>query len=223
MVTEVDRACEALIVGGLRAARPQDAIVGEEGTADEGTTGVRWLVDPVDGTTNYLYGIPGFSASIAAEIDGDRAVGVVHDVLHGEVFAAVVGRGATRNGVPIRCSDKADLPTALVATGFAYDPSRRERQAAVLGQVLPKIRDIRRMGAASVDLCSVACGRVDAYYEKGLGPWDLAAGALIASEAGARVGDLDGGAAKGDMVLAAAPALFEPLRALLRAAGARSA
>ena len=223
MVTEIDRASEALIVGGLRAARPHDAIVGEEGTADDGTSGVRWLVDPVDGTTNYLYGHPGFAVSIAAEVDGGRAVGVVHDPLHGDVFAAAAGRGATRNGRPIHCSDKADLPTALVATGFAYDPARRAAQAAVLERVLPRIRDVRRMGAASVDLCSVACGRVDAYYERGLGPWDVAAGALIAAEAGAQVADMDGGPDLGDAVVAAPPALFDDLAALLRASGAREA
>lgn len=223
MVTEVDRASEALVVAGLRAARPDDAIVGEEGAADDGTTGVRWLVDPIDGTTNYLYGFPGFAVSIGAEIDGEGAVGVVHDPLHGEVFAASRGKGATRNGRPIRVSDKDELATALVATGFAYDPRRRERQAAVLSEVLPSVRDVRRMGAASVDLCSVACGRVDAYYERGLGPWDLAAGAVIAREAGAVLGDLDGGPPSGGFVLAAAPALFGPLRDLLAAAGARTA
>src|SRR5437899_718674 len=144
-----------------------------------------------------------------AEVDGERTIGVVHDPLPGEVFAAATGRGATRNGEPIRCSDKADLQTALVATGFSYEPGRRAAQAAVLQQVLPRIRDVRRMGAASVDLCSVACGRVDAYYERGLGPWDLAAGALVAAEAGARVGNLDGGRSIADPVLAAPPALFD--------------
>jgi len=223
VVTEIDRACETLIVSGLRDARPGDAILGEEGTADDGTTGVRWLVDPIDGTTNFLYGFPGFAASIGAEVDGQRAVGVVHDPLHGEVFAAVVGRGATRNGAPIHCSVKDDLATALVATGFAYDASRRAAQAAVLGRVIPHVRDIRRMGAASVDLCSVACGRLDGYYERGLAPWDLAAGALVATEAGARVGDLDGGPASGDFVLASAPGLFAPLGQLLVVAGAGSA
>ncbi|MGI8661632.1 MAG: inositol monophosphatase family protein [Acidimicrobiales bacterium] len=223
MVTEIDRASEALIVEELRAARPDDAIIGEEGTAETGTTGVRWLVDPVDGTTNYLYGHPGFSVSIAAEVHGVRAVGVVHDPLHDEVFAAVSGRGATRNGGAIHCSDKAELSTALVATGFSYDPARRRAQARVLERIVARVRDIRRMGAASVDLCSVACGRVDAYYERGLGPWDLAAGALIAAEAGARVGDLDGATELADTVLAAPPELFDPLASLLREAGAREA
>jgi myo-inositol-1(or 4)-monophosphatase len=215
MVTEIDRASEALIVAGIRAARPDDGIVGEEGSDQPGTSGVRWLVDPVDGTTNYLYGFPGFAVSIAAELDGDTVVGVVHDPLHRDVFTACKGRGARRNGAPISASAKSDLPTALIATGFGYDPARRQRQARVLEQVLPKIRDVRRLGAASVDLCSVACGRVDGYYEAGLGPWDLAAGALVAAEAGARVGDLDGGRPSGAFVLASAPAIFDPLRDLL--------
>src|SRR3954447_2167053 len=183
MVTEVDRASEQLIVAGLRAARPDDAMLGEEGASSAGTTGVRWVVDPLDGTTNYLYALPGFAVSIAAEIDGVRSVGVVHDPLHGDVFTAVLGRGAHRNGRTLHVRDDAELQTALVATGFAYDPERRRRQAGVLAEVLPSVRDIRRGGAAAVDLCSVACGRVDAFYEKGLGPWDLAAGPLPADPA----------------------------------------
>jgi myo-inositol-1(or 4)-monophosphatase len=223
MVTEMDRAAEAMIVAGLLAARPFYGIVGLEGAALDGTSGVRWIVDPIDGTTNYLYGFPGFSVSIAAEYAGDVVVGVVHDPTHREVFQAVTGRGATRNGEAIRESAKSDLSTALVGTGFSYEPARRERQANVLVRVLPQVRDIRRMGSAAVDLCSVACGRLDAFYERGLGLWDLAAGALIAQEAGARVGDLAGGPPSGEFVLAAASGLFEPLRALLDTAGAGSA
>jgi fructose-1,6-bisphosphatase/inositol monophosphatase family enzyme len=223
MVTEMDRASEALIAAGIRAARPDDGIVGEEGADHEGTSGVRWLVDPIDGTTNYLYGFPGFAVSIGAEYRGEIVVGVVQDPLHRDVFRAVKGRGATRNGEPISASTKDDLQTALVGTGFSYEPERRRRQAAVLTQVLPHVRDIRRMGAAAVDLCSVACGRLDAFYERGLGPWDLAAGALIAREAGATVGDLSGGPASGEFTLAASKGLFEPLRALLDTAGAGTA
>lgn len=223
MVTEMDRAAEAMIVAGLREARPDDGIVGEEGADHAGTSGVRWVVDPIDGTTNYLYEFPGFSVSIAAEYHGEVVVGVVHDPVHRDVFQAAKGRGAIRNGEAIRASTKADLQTALVGTGFSYQRERRLRQANVLVQVLPQIRDIRRMGSAAVDLCSVACGRLDAFYERGLGPWDLAAGALIAREAGATVGDLAGGPASGDFVLAASKGLFEPLRALLDTAGAGSA
>jgi fructose-1,6-bisphosphatase/inositol monophosphatase family enzyme len=223
MVTEMDRASEALIVAGIRVARPDDGIVGEEGADLEGTSGIRWLVDPIDGTTNYLYGFPGFAVSIGAEHNGHVVAGVVHDPMHGDVFRATKGRGATRNAEAISVSGKDDLTTALVGTGFSYERERRLRQARVLAQVLPRVRDIRRMGAAAVDLCSVACGRLDAFYERGLGPWDLAAGALIAREAGAAVGDLAGGPPSGDFVLAASPGLFEPLRALLDTAGAGTA
>jgi myo-inositol-1(or 4)-monophosphatase len=223
MVTEMDRASEALIVARIVEARPHDGIVGEEGADRAGTSGVRWLVDPIDGTTNYLYGFPGFCVSVAAEVDGVVGVGVVHDPLHRDVFTATRGRGARRNGETISVSDGRDTATALVGTGFSYDPDRRRRQARVLVEVLPRVRDVRRMGAAAVDLCSVACGRLDAYYERGLAPWDLAAGALVAREAGGRVGDLAGGEPSGDFVLASAPELFEPLRTILDTAGAGNA
>jgi fructose-1,6-bisphosphatase/inositol monophosphatase family enzyme len=223
MVTEMDRASEALIVAGIRADRPDDGIVGEEGADLEGTSGVRWLVDPIDGTTNYIFAFPGFAVSIAAELDGEMVAGVVHDPLHHDVFQAARGRGATRNGSPIHASAQTELTAALVGTGFSYDPERRRKQARVLLEVVPRVRDIRRMGAASVDLCSVACGRLDAYYERGLGPWDLAAGGLIAEEAGAVVGNLTGGPASGEFTLAAGSELFDPLRALLDTAGAGTA
>ena len=223
MVTEMDRAAEARIVEGLLGARPDDGMVGEEGTDRVGTSGVRWIVDPLDGTTNYLYGLPGFGVSIAAEVAGEVVAGVVADVVRGELFAATLGGGATRDGAPIRPSACAELPVALVATGFSYDAERRRRQAAVLVEVLPQIRDIRRFGAAAVDLCSVACGRVDAYYEKGLAPWDLAAGALIAAEAGAVVTSFGGGPPADGTVVAAAPAIAEALRTLIVAAGAEGA
>ena len=220
MVTDMDRAAERIIVEGLLDARPDDGILGEEGTDRPGTSGVRWIVDPLDGTTNYLYGHAGFAVSIAAEHEGRVVAGAVVDPLHGDAFRATLGGGATRNGDPVRCSSVDDPAVALVATGFSYEPERRARQAAVLTEVLPRIRDIRRVGAAAVDLCSVACGRVDAFWEKGLAPWDHAAGALIAAEAGARVGDLDGGPASTAFTLAAPPALFPALAELLRSAGA---
>lgn len=222
VVTETDRASERLIVDGIRAARPDDGILGEEGTLDPGTSGVRWIVDPLDGTTNFLYGVPAFGPSIAVEVDGELVAGVVSDTLRGEVFEAERGGGARLGGEPISCSAGADLATALVATGFGYDPARRAAQAAVLQEVLPRVRDVRRFGAAALDLCWVACGRVDAYYERGLAPWDLSAGVLIAAEAGATVGDLAGGPPSGELTIAATPALFEPLRALLASAGASS-
>lgn len=219
MVSAVDRASEALVVEGILGARPDDGILGEEGTDRSGTSGVRWVIDPLDGTTNYLYGLPGFAVSIAAELDGRTVVGVVLDPVHDELFAATVGLGATCDGVPIRCSEEAELGLALVGTGFGYRPAVRAEQAEVLRHVLPRVRDVRRFGAAAVDLCAVACGRLDAYYERGLAPWDLAAGALVASEAGALVSGPDGGPAATGLTLAAGPALAGQLRALLAEAG----
>ena len=215
VVTEMDRAAEALILDRLRAARPDDGFLGEEGGAGEGTTGVRWVVDPIDGTVNYLYGLPAFAVSIAAELGGEVVVGVVHDPSLGRTFQAVRGQGATRDGVEIHCSDETRLDRALVATGFGYAAARRAAQARLLTSVLPRVRDIRRFGAASLDLCMVGSGLVDAFYERGLSPWDLAAGGLIATEAGARLGGLYGAPAGGDLVIAAPPALFDALHELL--------
>ena len=158
-----------------------------------------------------------------AEVDGEVVVGVVADASNGEVFTAARGSGAECDGVPLDVVDHAELATALVGTGFSYLADRRTRQAQVLTAVLPVVRDVRRAGSAALDLCWLAAGRLDAFYEKGLGPWDFAAGALIASEAGARAGDLDGGAPSTEFVLAAAPSVFEPLRAALVAAGAGDA
>jgi myo-inositol-1(or 4)-monophosphatase len=223
MVSTMDRASERHIVEGIRAARPDDAIVGEEGTADAGTSGVRWIIDPLDGTTNYLYAIPAYAVSIAVEVDGVVVAGVVADPSHGETYAATLGGGATCNGVPIRCSDVPSLASALVGTGFSYSPDRRQRQGAVVADLLPRARDVRRFGAAALDLCWVASGRLDAFYEKGLQAWDLDAGVLVAAEAGATTGDLDGGPASTAFTLASAPAIFDDLRSVLRAAGAAEA
>jgi myo-inositol-1(or 4)-monophosphatase len=220
MVTEMDRASEALVVEGLLRARPDDGVLGEEGTARPGTSGVRWVVDPLDGTTNYLYGLPAWAVSVAAEVDGRVVAAVVADPSHGELYGATLGGGATCNGRRLDLGAGPPLATALVGTGFSYEADRRARQAAVLTQVLPRVRDVRRAGAAALDLCWVASGRLDAFYEKGLQPWDLAAGALVATEAGALAGDLDGGLPSGTFALAAVPAVFGPLRDVLRSAGA---
>jgi myo-inositol-1(or 4)-monophosphatase len=181
---------------------------------------VEWIVDPIDGTTNYLYGHPGFAVSIAVAVDGVVTAAVVVDPLHGDVFRATKGGGALRNGRPISPTAQTTLGQTLVATGFSYRSDRRRKQAEVLSTVMPVVRDIRRMGAAAVDLCSVACGRVDAFYERGLALWDYSAGALIATEAGATVGDLDDGPPSSEFVLAASPGVFDELRGLLAAAGA---
>ena len=219
VVTAFDRSSERLITEGLRAARPGDAILAEEGTDDTGTTGVRWLVDPLDGTVNFLYGLSVFAVSIAAEVDGTVEVGVVDVPAHGETFTAVRGRGAWLDGRPLRCTAATRLSDALVGTGFSYRPERRLLQARLLTSVIPAVRDIRRAGAAAVDLCWVGAGRLDAFYEHGLQPWDLAAGALVAAEAGAVVGDLDGGPPSSRLTVAAAPGIAADLWHLLRTAG----
>jgi myo-inositol-1(or 4)-monophosphatase len=218
-VTEFDRASEALIVGGILAARPDDGLIGEEGAATVGTSGVEWLIDPIDGTTNFLYGLPGYAVSIAArhEVDGElrTEIGVVYVPATDELFTAAHGAGAFLDGRPIRCGTTDDLAVALVASGFSYLPERRAVQAQRMAAMLPQVRDLRRFGAAAVDLCHVAAGRVDVYFEEFLGPWDLAAGELVAREAGCRTGSLDGGPVRPSSVLVANPALFEPARALI--------
>jgi myo-inositol-1(or 4)-monophosphatase len=220
VVTEMDHAAEALITEALSRLRPDDGILGEEGTDRTGTTGLRWVVDPLDGTVNYLYDLGGWAVSIGAELDGEPLVGVVQVPSAGETFAAVRGQGATCNGRPLRVNPAPALDRALVATGFGYDPRRRAHQAEILRYVLPAVRDIRRNGACAVDLCALAAGRVDAYFERGVRPWDYAAGGLIAAEAGARVAGLAGAGPSSTFLLAAPPELFDPLEALLLAAGA---
>ncbi|MGK2957028.1 MAG: inositol monophosphatase family protein [Acidimicrobiales bacterium] len=211
MVSEVDRASEKLIVGGIQVARPQDAILGEEGTNQEGTTGVRWIIDPLDGTTNYLYGLPSFAVSIGVEINGVAEVGVVLDPFHDETFVARRGSGATRNDQSISCNNTSELSNALVGTGFGYDPARRKQQGAMVAQLLANVRDIRRVGASAIDLCWVACGRLDAYFERGSQPWDHAAGLLIAAEAGATTLWDEIGSPSGDLIVASAPTIFKSL------------
>lgn len=215
VVTAADRAAEALIVAGLLAARPDDGILGEEGASHVGPSPVVWHVDPIDGTTNYVYDIPAFSVSIAAEYDGELVAGAVYHPSRDMLYRAVAGQGAWRNDIALTTTSKDDLSTSLVATGFSYLADRRRRQAEVLIDLLPAVRDIRRFGSAALDLCAVAVGEVDAYYERGLNRWDLAAGTLIASEAGAIVENLRGGPPGDDFVLAAGPNLFGPLQTLL--------
>ena len=215
VVTEADRACERLLVDGIRAARPADAILGEEGAASAGSSAVRWVVDPIDGTVNYLYGIRQWAVSIGVEVGGRTEIGVVYDAAQDELWTASRGGGAFLNGRALRCTDAHELSQSLVGTGFSYDARRRAVQAQLLMTLLPTVRDIRRLGAGSLDLCSVAAGRLDAYYEQGLEPWDMSAGLLLATEAGARVGGLRGAGPGSAMVVAAAPRLFEPLVELL--------
>ena len=221
LVTELDTWAEAHITEGILAQRPHDAIVGEEGADVAGTSGVSWCVDPIDGTVNFVHGIPGFCVSIAAQIDGCSVAAVVASPLHGEVFTATLGGGAFLDGSPIGCATPASLDRAVVSTGFGYDPARRTRQAQVVTTVISQIADIRRFGAAAVDLCWVACGRVDAYWEVGLNPWDHAAGALIAREAGAIVTGLAPGSEPSEaLTLAAPPAIWADLARVLTEASA---
>lgn len=219
VVTAMDRASEALVVARLEELRPGDGLLAEEGSARASDTGVEWVVDPLDGTVNYLYGLPFWGVSIAARRSTEPAdqslVGVVHAPVLGLTWVGVRGQGSSRDGAPLRGSAATSLDQALVATGFGYDAGRRARQADVVGRVLPRVRDIRRLGSAAVDLCLTAEGVLDAYFEQGLKPWDSAAGTLIAREAGLTVAGLDGNPPGEQLTIAAPPALFGPLSALL--------
>ncbi|MFI6759640.1 inositol monophosphatase family protein [Micromonospora sp. NPDC050417] len=227
VVTAADRAVERQVIAALREVRPDDAVLGEEyGDAAGGDTpgpgSVRWILDPIDGTVNYLYGLPQYAVSLAAEVDGEVVAGVVRNAATGDEWTATRGGGAWRDGRRLTGSTETDLGQALVATGFGYDSARRSHQAGVLAGLIAHVRDIRRFGAAALDLCMAAEGRVDAYYEKGLNAWDHAAGGLVATEAGLLVGGLDGAPPGLDLVIAAPPALFGPLHerlAKLDAAG----
>jgi myo-inositol-1(or 4)-monophosphatase len=245
VVTEMDGRAEELIRARILVARPDDAILGEEGgqVGEAADAPARWVVDPLDGTVNYLYGLHDWAVSIAAEVAGgagggevgrEIVAGAVYVPMRGELFTAIRGEGAwlestrgsgtavtagesvipdsTFERIPLRCRPGVPLDQALVATGFGYRAQRRTVQGEVVAALLPRIRDIRRNGVASVDLCAVAAGRVDGYYERGLNYWDYAAGALIAAEAGAVVGDSKGGPPSPSMTVAAGPGLFGPLR-----------
>jgi myo-inositol-1(or 4)-monophosphatase len=219
-VTVMDRAAEKVILDGLREHRPGDRVVAEESGDSSADSDVVWYVDPLDGTVNYLYALPPYAVSIGAVVGGVPAVGVVYDVPRDELFVATAGGGATCNGEALRCTSQPEPALALVATGFGYDATFRAAQAAVVREVLPQVRDIRRAGSAAVDLCSVAAGRVDAFYEAGMYAWDWSAGALIAREAGARVDGLQGRGPGRRVTLAANPRLFDALHDILVAAGA---
>lgn len=208
VVTEIDIWAEATIVNLITERRPDDGFLGEEGASAAGTTGVRWVIDPVDGTTNFLYDLAGYNVSIGVEFNGVTVAAAVYDPIRAELFSATLGGGATRNGEPITVSDQTELAHALIATGFSYNADRRREQAQSLVEILPAVRDIRRFGGAALDFCAVACGRVDAYFELEIQPWDACAGALIASEAGALV-TLD------RLAIATSPGIAEALQGLL--------
>lgn len=226
-VTVADTESEDLIRRRLAHLRPGDGFLGEEGGGDSDAGGqrVRWVVDPIDGTVNFVYGIPVFAVSVAAQIGGCSVAGAVVDVTTGDTYAAAAGAGATLTTsdgavVALRCTPVTETGLALVATGFSYDADRRAHQGRLVAGLLPRIRDIRRMGAAALDLCMVACGRVDAHFEHGLNPWDWAAGALIAEEAGATVRVPAGFGVDGEVTVAAAPGIADDFLQLLTELGA---
>jgi myo-inositol-1(or 4)-monophosphatase len=210
LVSDADRDAEALVIATIRAARPGDGILAEEGGGGAGSTGITWVVDPLDGTINYLWGVPQWSVSIAAADDRGAVAGVVHDPSRGETFTAVRGGGARMGGRVLAVTPGRPLGEALVGTGFSYRSAERAVQAGRLTRVLPAVRDVRRLGSAALDLCWVAAGRLDGYYETGLNPWDRAAGELVAREAGARVREL----APGGLIVAG-PDLIDPLARLV--------
>lgn len=214
VVTAVDVEVEAFIRAELLKATPEAAICGEEQAHLTGKTAIGWIVDPIDGTVNFLYDLPVISVSIAGTIDGEVVAGAVADVVRGEIFSGSAGNGVRRDGVRVTPSDTSKLDDALVGTGFSYAAEGREREAAVIARVLPAARDIRCFGSAALHLCWVACGRLEAFYQRGLQQWDVAAGAFLAAEAGARV-EQETGSSDG-LVLAATQAVFKPLHALVR-------
>lgn len=215
LVSKADRDSEAFLVDLISTERPGDGLVGEEGGAGESSSGYRWIIDPLDGTVNYLFGIPVWSVSIAVEDPAGTVVGVVHDPNRNETFSAVRGRGARLNDTSISVSQQGDSAQALVGTGFAYEAAARAAQAQVVARVLPQVRDIRRGGSAALDLCWLACGRFDGFYEAVMEVWDKAAGVLIAAEAGAVVTELQAPVGTSHGVVAAGPGLHDELRALV--------
>ena len=221
-VSDADRDAEALLRDRILTARPGDGILGEEEGTGGGSGGLRWVIDPLDGTVNYLYGLPVWSVSVACEDEEGTLVGVVYDPTGDEMFTAARGRGAACNGDRIRVSAVSDTAMSLVATGFSYLPHVRERQALALVHLLPALRDLRRGGSAALDLAAVAAGRVDGFFEIGLAPWDRAAGLLLVREAGGLVGSLPPIGDSADGVVVAGPDLHEKLSALVLEALERS-
>ncbi|MFC5338713.1 inositol monophosphatase family protein [Leucobacter denitrificans] len=223
VVTRADQRAESLAQRALLTARPDDGLLGEEGAHIVGSSGITWVVDPIDGTVNYLYDLPFYGVSVAATVtdgaegtmeDGRRAIaGAVYLPVFDEIYTAWEHGGSYLGGEPIHGPSEKPLETTLLATGFGYTPERRTEQVRILQTLLPQVRDIRRMGSAAADLCMLAAGRIDAYYERGLNPWDYAAAALIAREAGASVRGLDGANPGTSMLIAAAPNTASELHA----------
>jgi myo-inositol-1(or 4)-monophosphatase len=215
LVSDADRASEELILRLIRRRRARDGILAEEGGDETSESGLRWVVDPLDGTINFLFRLPEWSVSIAVEDEDGTRVAVIHNPNRDETFTAIRNSGAELNGTPISVSDKVDLAEALIGTGFAYDARARSAQSETLTRVLPRVRDIRRAGSAAIDLSSLACGRFDGFYEAPMERWDRAAGELLIAEAGGVVSDLPAPYGFSTGVIAANPALHEQLRELV--------
>ena len=215
MVTKWDGLSEHMIVDAIRSARPGDGIVGEEGTEIASSSGISWLIDPIDGTTNFMYGLSGYAVSIAATDESGAIAGVVFLPTTRELFVAARGHGSWLGERRLECTTQSDPSTALVGTGFSYSSTLRQRQGARIARLLPNVRDIRRLGAAAPDLCFMADGRLDAYFEENLSPWDMAAGLLVATEAGAIASDFTGGPPRPAEILVSAPGLHSHLIAFL--------
>lgn len=222
VVTVADIEAEKLIRGRLAQLRPEDAVLGEEGGGSREPIGgqLRWVVDPIDGTVNYLYGLPWYAVSVAVADGAETVAGAVVEPASGRIWSAGAGAGATLNGEPLKVSAAERLDLALISTGFSYLADRRARQGQLAAALLARVRDIRRCGSAALDLCAVAAGWVDGFYEHGINPWDWAAGALIAQEAGAVVRPPNPDSGYGDAMLAAAPGIADELRRALTDLGA---
>ncbi len=220
MVTDVDRRAEAFILAQLERRRPDDAVLGEEGGGRTGTSQVRWVVDPIDGTVNFVLGVPQYAVSIAAEVDGEVVAACVHNPVSGEIFRATLGGGAFVGDRRLAGPRNVPLERAIVGTGFAYDAGMRSRQGAIVATLLPRVADIRRFGSAALDLCATAAGHLDAYFEVGLNPWDWSAGVLVASEAGCAVTGLRGRGPTGKMTAVAGSGFAAEFFALLEELGA---
>jgi myo-inositol-1(or 4)-monophosphatase len=217
LVTVVDRAVERWLVEQLNSRRPDDAVLGEEEGGRAGSSGVRWVLDPIDGTVNFVLGLPVYAVSVGAEVNGRIVAGAVANPASGETFHARLGAGAFLAGERLTGPRDVPLDRAVVGTGFGYDASRRARQGAVIARLLPAVADIRRLGAAALDLCFLGAGRIDAYFEAGLNRWDHAAGGLVATEAGCVLSGLRGRPASEQLYAAAGPALAGDFFALLEA------
>lgn len=215
MVTQFDQASEQLITTGLRALRPDDGVIGEEGSDHTGTTGLTWHIDPIDGTSNFFFDIPMWGVSIGVADEHGPLAGAVYAPALGEMFSAARGHGATVNGLPIGVRRNSHVSDAMLCTGFSYRVHERPANAARVARMITQVRDIRRFGAAAIDLCFVACGRLDAYFEEHLHSWDLVAGQIIATEAGAIVTDYSGGPVRPAQVLASQPEIHAAVVALI--------